>query len=376
MIRSDSLGINFFHYLRELYTEQSIRHKLMNDLNGVSVVICCYNSSNRITPTLEHLQKVRANGIPWEVILVDNGSDDDTTSKAQNVWDLNPVTKLKIVTENKKGLMNARLTGVNHTSYDLISFIDDDNWIEDGWVTKVFRIMNDDETIAACGGSSEAVFETNPPGWFSEFSTDFAVGRQQNSNGFVNPEKDPTKRYLWGAGLTVRKNAWNDLLDNGFKSLLKGRTGKSLSAGEDSEMCSVWVLKGWNLWYDDSLKLKHYIPAFRLTVSYLTRMYQGFGRAEVILSQYKGFIHSHLMNKSSWLIQCLVAIKNMVRAGLKNIFSSSKMKIKNKVIWNHEKAYASELILNREKFYLAKELIKVNIKKNKNITKRTLEMIA
>jgi hypothetical protein len=56
-------------------------------------------------PTLEHLQKVSANGIPWEVILVDNGSDDDTTLKAHGVWECNPVTTLKIVTEKRKGHM-------------------------------------------------------------------------------------------------------------------------------------------------------------------------------------------------------------------------------------------------------------------------------
>src|SRR5207253_4061878 len=214
-----------------------------------------------------------------------------------------------------------------------------------------FRIMNIDESIAACGGSTEAVFEKNPPVWFSEFSADFAVGRQQKSNGFVNPELDPVKRYLWGAGLTVRKNAWNELFDNGFISLLQGRTGKTLSAGEDSEMCSLWVLNGWNLFYDDSLKLKHYIPSFRLEVSYLRRMHEGFGKAEVVLSQYKGFIHTHLMNKSSWFKQCLVAGKNMLRAGLRNATSPPEKKIKNHIKWHHEKAYVVELLFNRKKFY-------------------------
>ncbi len=347
----------------------------MNNTTGVSIVICCYNSSNRIMPTLEHLQRVKANGIPWEVILVDNASDDDTVLKALSIWECNPVTNLKIVTEKQKGLMHARLTGVKHTSYDFISFIDDDNWIEPEWITKVFRIMNIDESIAACGGSSEGVFETNPPDWFSEFSGDFAIGKQQKSDGFVNPEKDPAKRYLWGAGLTVRKTAWNDLFENGFTSLLKGRTGKTLSAGEDSEMCSVWVLKGWNLCYEDSLKLQHYVPSFRLTTSYLTGMYKGFGRAEVILSQYKGFIHHHLMNKSSWIKQCLVAIKNMLKAGLKAMFPAPGKKLRNRVIWYHEKSYASELILNRKKFYTAKDIIKSNfISKNK--VKQPLDMVA
>jgi glycosyltransferase involved in cell wall biosynthesis len=345
-------------------------------MNGVSIVICCYNSAKRITPTLEYLQKVNAHGIPWEVILVDNCSEDETILISLSVWEENPVTTLRIVSEKNKGLMHARLAGVRNTKYDIISFIDDDNWVEPEWVSKVSRIMNNDETIAACGGSSQPVFEINPPDWFSEFSADFAVGRQQKNDGFVNPEKDPAKRYLWGAGITVRKDAWNDLFENGFTSLLKGRTGKSLTAGEDSEICSVWVLRGWNLWYEDSLRLKHYMPAFRLDESYLAAIYSGFGKAEVILSQYKGFIHPHLMNKNSWHMQCLVAFRNMTIAGIKNLFSTKENKIKNKICWNHERAYAEELILNRDKFYMVKELIAENTSKQTKPQQNRREMVA
>ena len=84
----------------------------MNENIGVSVIICCYNSSLRITTTLEHLQKINTNGNLWEIIIVDNCSDDDTAKKVKRVWNINPVTSMKIVTEKNKGLMNARITGV------------------------------------------------------------------------------------------------------------------------------------------------------------------------------------------------------------------------------------------------------------------------
>ncbi len=320
---------------------------------GVSIIICCYNSSSRITTTLNHLQKINSQGIPWEVILVDNASTDDTSAKSKMVWEANPVTGFLLVEEQKKGLMNARIKGVASSSFDFISFIDDDNWIEEDWIHKVFTILNENPEIAACGGSVDAVFESTPPPWFSEFSVSYATGMQQNMSGFVQPQKG----YLWGAGLTIRKQAWAELFSSGFSSLLSGRSGKALTAGEDSEICLAFVIRGWKLWYEESLKLQHYIPAFRLKLDYLLRMYEGFGKAEVILSLYRGLIDKKLANKSSWLFQCLSSLKKLLRAGLKNVFSTPNTKVRHMALWKLQKGYSLEIITNRNKYLSAEKRI-------------------
>lgn len=45
---------------------------------GISIMICCYNSEKRIVPTLQHLSKLKTDGIAVEIILVNNASTDDT----------------------------------------------------------------------------------------------------------------------------------------------------------------------------------------------------------------------------------------------------------------------------------------------------------
>ena len=320
---------------------------------GVSIIICCYNSSARISDTLMHLQKINSHGIYWEVVLVDNASDDDTTSRAQKIWNENPVTKLYIVAEPKKGLMNARIKGVQSSSFNILSFIDDDNWVETEWVKKVYSILHNNTEIAACGGSSEAVFETTPPVWFSEFSRSYATGVQQNYTGFVQPEKG----YLWGAGLTVRKQAWDELFSSGFTSLLPGRSGKALTAGEDSEICLAWVIRGWKLWYDQTLSLKHYIPQPRLTLNYLERMYEGFGKAEMILSLYRNHINYDKKDKPGWFFISVISLSKLVQTWLANRFSSSEEKVRNMILWKHQRAYTLELLFNRKKYMFAKNKI-------------------
>ncbi|NJN42415.1 MAG: glycosyltransferase [Flammeovirgaceae bacterium] len=54
---------------------------------GVSVIICCYNSSSRIEKTLEHLFQQKTNSrLHWEIILVDNASTDQTKATAIKRW--------------------------------------------------------------------------------------------------------------------------------------------------------------------------------------------------------------------------------------------------------------------------------------------------
>jgi glycosyltransferase involved in cell wall biosynthesis len=46
-------------------------------INGVSVVIVTLNGKGRLLPTLENLAKQRQIDFDWEVLVVDNNSDDD-----------------------------------------------------------------------------------------------------------------------------------------------------------------------------------------------------------------------------------------------------------------------------------------------------------
>ena len=70
-------------------------------LDGVSVIICCYNSRDVIGDTRIYLahQEV-ASQVKWEVLLVDNACRDDTVEVARQAWSkLGSVVPLRIVQE-------------------------------------------------------------------------------------------------------------------------------------------------------------------------------------------------------------------------------------------------------------------------------------
>lgn len=254
---------------------------------GVSIVICCHNGVSRLPQTLAHLAAQQMDNTvdppPWEVIVVDNGSTDRTALLALDQWPATASAPLRVVEEPQLGLIWARLRGFAAANYALVSFIDDDNWPSPHWVETVSSLMRKEPAIGACGGQLSAVSDGPLPAWLARYADSYAVGKQALHSGDVTT----TRGYLWGAGLTIRKSAWDQLRLTGFSPLLSGRSGLLLAAGEDHELCLALRLAGWRLWYDERLQLQHYLPPTRLAPRYLRRLRRGFGAASVVLHIYQ-----------------------------------------------------------------------------------------
>jgi glycosyltransferase involved in cell wall biosynthesis len=252
----------------------------------ISIIICCYNSSNRIKPTLEHIARQELVGSSCELVLVDNNCSDNTVDVAQAIWkECGSPFMLTIVEEKEPGLSNARKAGVMAAQGEIIVFCDDDNWLEKKYLLIANDILNYNPRIGILGGQSIAVSEIDPPEWFEEKKAGYAVGRQSEQSGDIT-----NRGYIWGAGAVLRTEILIDIYNSNINSLLSGRKGKKLLAGDDSEICKWYILLGFQLWYDDRLKFKHFIPNERLTEDYVKKLREGFANSADILKAYDRFI--------------------------------------------------------------------------------------
>ncbi len=258
---------------------------------GVSIIVCCYNSTSRLPDTLWYIaQQKFQQKTHWELIVVDNASTDDTGKQAQCLWqEYGAPAPIRVIYEITPGLIAARAAGIQDAQYEFISFVDDDNWIATNWVKTVFDIFTNKPKVGACGGDNKAVFQIDPPDWFPEFEYLYAVGQQAKQEGVL-----PNQQYeLWGAGLSLRRSVWIKLQHHGFDFSLSGRTGKKLSAGEDSEICMLFVLLGYKLYYSRLLVTHHYMPSSRLSWSYTEKLLEGQACARFPLSVYTELCRSN-----------------------------------------------------------------------------------
>lgn len=98
----------------------------------LSVVIPCYNAAQTIGVQLEALAYQTWNQ-PWEVIVVDNGSQDNSTAIIREFTEKIPNFKL-IDGSQKSGASYARNLGVKNASGEAIAFCDADDMVAPDWV--------------------------------------------------------------------------------------------------------------------------------------------------------------------------------------------------------------------------------------------------
>ena len=268
----------------------------INSPNGVSIVICCYNSENRIGETIKHIfsQKV-GKDILWEVILVNNNSTDRTVDIVNDIWQKDYKNiDFKVVDEPNAGLSNARIRGAKTANYKYILFCDDDNWFASDYLEKAYKIMNSNPDIGVLGGRGEAEPESKLPFWFHSFQDSYAVGVQSINSGDITD-----RGYVWGAGFILIKDTFLKLLTSGFSFYCSGRKNNKLLAGDDNEICKWFILAGYKLWYNEDLYYKHYIPTERLKKEYLIKITEGFIISSEYLSKYNLVIKNLKHRKSS-----------------------------------------------------------------------------
>ena len=251
--------------------------------NGISVVVCCYNSERRLPITLNHLINQKQTDFDWEVIVVDNASTDGTFAISKEILSkVLPADKFKIVTEKNPGLSNARKRGYLTSQYNYLVFCDDDNWLNEDYLRIGFQQMEKNHSIGILGGKGEAVFEKAKPKWFDNYQINFAVGPQSSDSTEISETET-----VYGAGFIVRKKIFETLDAIGFQSILSDRKGNDLMSGGDTELCYVCKYLGYKVAYSDKLRFKHFMANGRMSWEYLKKLYTGFGKMRLYTHAYK-----------------------------------------------------------------------------------------
>ena len=278
------MGLEYATYVK------ATQYKINENKLDISILICTYNSAEKLEKTLNHIkEQEEINNIGLEVLIVDYKSSDDTLGVARRFWSDCSIP-LRLLSEPLPGKTPALETGFRQAKGTGVCIVDDDNWIKSNYVFLANKVLKENPDVGIIGAYGLAHCEVEPPDWFIESQSSYAVGHQCYETGYV---KDVNRLWFWGAGSVVRRAAWIAAKERGFIPFLNPsrehgstefKTG--FTGGEDPELCYAIQLVGYKIWYERDLIYTHYIPKARLTEKYLTDTSSGVQVAAPILRLY------------------------------------------------------------------------------------------
>jgi glycosyltransferase involved in cell wall biosynthesis len=112
----------------------------------ISVVIPAYNCASTIEETIKSVQQQTF--IDFEIIVIDDGSQDNTLESVKNLTKIEP--RLKVFAYENGGAAIARNRGINHAVGKFIAFLDaDDLWTSDKLALQLDALKNNPQAGVA-----------------------------------------------------------------------------------------------------------------------------------------------------------------------------------------------------------------------------------
>ncbi|MDR3569972.1 MAG: mycofactocin biosynthesis glycosyltransferase MftF [Syntrophobacteraceae bacterium] len=221
----------------------------------VTIIVPVFNRAGEVGECLKSLLRLNYPPDRREIVVVDDGSTDNTAEVARSCGD-----EIKVLVQKKNlGQSAARNVGIAAAAGEIVAFIDSDciadpNWLND--LTPWFE----DPRIALVGGFVDSYFRESRLDRYEEARSPLNMGKHV----FLCHSTD-SDFYVPTCNMLVRKSA----------CLMAGGLDESLRVGEDVDLC--WKLKnlGHRLVYvpQGSVRHKHrnrFWPAFKRRFDYGT----------------------------------------------------------------------------------------------------------
>lgn len=204
----------------------------------------------------------------FEVIVVDNGSTDDTAAVARS---FDGPLRLRLLQEGEPGLHVGRHAGAKAAASDVLMFCDDDIEAQPGWVEAVARRFDQDAAIALVGGNDLPGWQGEVPAWLDLWwRQPVARGRALGYLSildFGDGVFDIEPTWVWGCNFNLRRAAFEAA--RGFHP--DGVPRERLPWRGDGEMHVGRTVqaRGWRTVFDGAASVHHRVDAARMTPAYI-----------------------------------------------------------------------------------------------------------
>ncbi len=248
-------------------------------VSSVTVLICTYNRADCLAETLAALTAMGpGRDYHAEAVVVDNNSTDATREVIANAAAASPFP-VRYLFERRQGKSFALNTGLEAATGDIIALTDDDVVPSRDWLDRIVLAFRTHDITFTFGKVL--------PRWMVQPPPELLLPRAHEIWGplaivdygdvpVLYPSGQPGERLPVGANLAFRRDVLVEI--GGWRTDL-GKVNNTLISGEDHEIFFKLRAAGhYAGFYDPDNRVRHLVPASRLTRRYFRRWFYWHGK--------------------------------------------------------------------------------------------------
>ena len=247
----------------------------------LTLLIPTHNRSAELVRALESVARQDLDPALWECIVIDNASTDETPAAVARFAAAHPAMQLRRVYEPRPGVSHARNRGLQEARTELIASIDDDERINEGFLSAYLRFFDEHPEAGVAGGRIIAEYPGGRPVWMSRWPEQ-AIANPIDCGDAVRPF--PAQRLPGGGNMAFRRPT---ALRYGFATEL-GRVGDRPIGGEENDFFLRLRADGEVLWYVPQAVMWHIIAPEKLTDERFDRLAYHIGVSQRLRAELRG----------------------------------------------------------------------------------------
>lgn len=234
----------------------------------LTFAFCTYNRADRLEKLIAAM-RAQTCPIPFEILVVNNNSQDNTAAELARLADL-PGPRLRWVTESVQGIVAARNRAVAESlDSDIMVFMDDDELPLPGLIEAAAdAILN--EGAQCVGGRVDMDFESVArPAWLDDSLLGFLAAVDHGPSSFwIENAQTP----IWTANVAYDMRLFRDDPTLRFDKRYD-RVGNVVGGGSDKAMFLTFLEHKVRMRYRPDMAVLHAVEPWRLTRGYFIKLH-------------------------------------------------------------------------------------------------------
>jgi glycosyltransferase involved in cell wall biosynthesis len=231
----------------------------------ISLIIPTLNRCEILKNAIASAQQQTWHADRYEIIVVDNGSTDGTSQHVERVAEKSE-KPVRLISEPRLGLHNARHAGALAARGEILIFTDDDATFDPDWIRAYGEAFIKHPEMMAAGGPVRPFWDMPPPQWLVDYRGEakaFGILSLMEPHSELRLDQ---RGFFFGVNMAIRRDVLFKL--GGFNPESFGDIW--LGDGESGLNRKLWE-RGMLVGYVPKALVHHHIPPQRMTVKYFCR---------------------------------------------------------------------------------------------------------